>query len=308
MESLARKPQPTLVEPAEQKSEAAAGLIPDLTQLSGNAALRGGVAQEHAHWGTSLGVVLLAYAAPLTWWVWPQQSPAANLPPPAAMVVELAAMPVAPPVPVEYTPEETVAPLPEPELEPEPEPQLLQPVAEKPEALLEKPPEKLKLEKPKKRKPEKIKERKQEKPESKLQPETTEEALPEPPVKRGEASTAVQPRAQAAAPNQGVSAPVTDPNQLVDWQHSLMTKLHHAKRYPRHSRRLRQEGVVYLRFTVDRMGSVLSASIERSAGHPLLDEETLELIKRAQPLPPLPSDMPQKTLEIVVPVEFFLNR
>ena len=46
-----------------------------------------------------------------------------------------------------------------------------------------------------------------------------------------------------------------------------------------------QHGTAELRFTVDRSGHVLSARIERGSGHPLLDEETLALIQRAQPLP-----------------------
>ncbi len=87
-----------------------------------------------------------------------------------------------------------------------------------------------------------------------------------------------------------------------------MMKLNEAKRYPGSARRQRQEGVSYLRFAMDREGTVLSASIERSSGHPLLDEETLTLIERAQPLPLPPEDVTGEVLEFVVPVEFFLNR
>ena len=40
----------------------------------------------------------------------------------------------------------------------------------------------------------------------------------------------------------------------------------------------------------------------------VLDQEGLELLQRAQPLPPLPSDQPGESLELVVPVQFYLKR
>ena len=43
-------------------------------------------------------------------------------------------------------------------------------------------------------------------------------------------------------------------------------------------------------------------------GHAALDQEGLELLQRAQPLPPLPQDQPGESLEIVVPIQFFLRR
>jgi periplasmic protein TonB len=39
-----------------------------------------------------------------------------------------------------------------------------------------------------------------------------------------------------------------------------------------------------------------------SSGHTLLDQETLELIRPAQPLPALPSEMGQQPIELVVPL------
>ena len=62
-----------------------------------------------------------------------------------------------------------------------------------------------------------------------------------------------------------------------------------------------------LHFVMDADGKVLSAEIAKSSGRPLLDEEALALIRRAQPLPALPADFPTKTLDAVVPIEFSLN-
>jgi protein TonB len=69
----------------------------------------------------------------------------------------------------------------------------------------------------------------------------------------------------------------------------------------------RQEGVVQLRFVVDRTGKVLSYQIAESSGHRLLDEEVERMIARAQPLPAIPADMNQDRLELVLPVSFNLR-
>lgn len=62
-----------------------------------------------------------------------------------------------------------------------------------------------------------------------------------------------------------------------------------------------------LYFVVDREGHVLDYRIEQSAGHAALDEEVQKMIERAQPLPAMPDTMDKETLELVVPVQFFLR-
>ena len=63
-----------------------------------------------------------------------------------------------------------------------------------------------------------------------------------------------------------------------------------------------------LHFVMDAQGRVLSYEIAKSSGRAALDQEALDLIQRAQPLPPLPADFPTRTLDAVVPIEFTLNR
>ena len=74
------------------------------------------------------------------------------------------------------------------------------------------------------------------------------------------------------------SARVTRQAQLLAW-------LEKYKRYPRVAQEQRQEGVAYLRFTIDREGKVISSQINKSSGFELLDDEVLALIQRAQPAP-----------------------
>jgi len=61
-------------------------------------------------------------------------------------------------------------------------------------------------------------------------------------------------------------------------------------------------------FVMDAQGKVLNAELAKSSGRPVLDDEALALMTRAQPLPALPVDYPTRTLDAVVPIEFYLNR
>jgi protein TonB len=87
----------------------------------------------------------------------------------------------------------------------------------------------------------------------------------------------------------------------------IIAHLDAAKRYPAQARKLHIQGVVQLHFVMDRTGHVLNFDIAKSSGRQILDEETKALIARAQPLPPIPADWPQQTLNLVVPVEFELH-
>ena len=57
----------------------------------------------------------------------------------------------------------------------------------------------------------------------------------------------------------------------------------------------------------DDVSGSLTLQLERPSGFPDLDREAVALPKRAQPLPKPPDDRPGATLELVVPVEFFLR-
>jgi|AGTN01.3.fsa_nt_gi TonB family C-terminal domain len=94
---------------------------------------------------------------------------------------------------------------------------------------------------------------------------------------------------------------------VANWYGRLQAHLESRKRYPRVAQSRRQEGVATVRFVLDRLGNVLSARLEQSAGHALLDEESMDLVGRAQPLPPPPPEVTGERIEVSVPIEFFLK-
>jgi len=114
------------------------------------------------------------------------------------------------------------------------------------------------------------------------------------------------------APNAPVTSPVPVGGNaeavIESYQIRLLRHLNRHKRYPSGARAKREQGVVYVRFAMDRRGNVLSASIETSCHFPALDNEGLALLARAQPLPIPPMEVAGDPIEMIVPVEFSLKR
>ena len=60
-------------------------------------------------------------------------------------------------------------------------------------------------------------------------------------------------------------------------------------------------------FVMARDGRVLDYRIRRSSGFKILDGEVEDMIRRAQPLPPIPGEFEQSRLELLVPIEFSIR-
>lgn len=134
-------------------------------------------------------------------------------------------------------------------------------------------------------------------------------AAPEKPVLVQAAAPAAAPPSPAAPrPVQSGSSAAAASGLTVTYIARLQAWLERHKSYPRRARLDRIEGSVLLYFAVGRGGELLAYRIQRSSGHGILDEATVDLIRRAQPLPPMPDDMDKDRLEIVVPILYALKR
>jgi protein TonB len=87
----------------------------------------------------------------------------------------------------------------------------------------------------------------------------------------------------------------------------LATWLARHKRYPIQARRLRQEGLVKVTFTITSDGRVVSKRIAQSSGHELLDREVQAMLDRASPLPRIPTSLGRTSITITLPVAFNLR-
>lgn len=289
-------------------------------------------------WTGALIAVVALHAGAVTAALISWQSVVPPAPPPAAIMIELAPIPVAPPAPLTQAAQEPPPPAapPAPMVEPELLPELSMlvppvdpvPVATRePDVVLPPPPKKPEVEKvvetPREMPKEKPKEKEEPKEKPKDKPKDKEK--PKQPAKldpKAEAAVAQrhapQPSQQvaaAAAPVQRAAAPAAPSaadiarhaNAEANWQGLLLAHLEKHKKYPKSARKRHQQGTSFLRFRMDRSGTVLSFALAQSSGHATLDEEVLAMIARAQPLPALPAEMTDAVVEIVVPVQFTLR-
>lgn len=109
-----------------------------------------------------------------------------------------------------------------------------------------------------------------------------------------------------SAPDTAPSSPPTQPAGKDSWEARVAARLESLKRFPPAARSRRDQGVATVRFRVNRQGILLSSSLEGSSGSPLLDQEALATVTRAQPYPAIPAGRPDE-IEVVVPIEFFLG-
>lgn len=236
-----------------------------------------------ARYSGSLALVLGLHAAAVLLamnWTKPQ---VVELPP-AAMMVQMAPLPEpAPPPPPK------AAPQPPTPVEEPPLPKVAE--APKPKIAIPKPPKPQPKPKPQPPKPEKKPEPPQEKP-------PTEHVAETPPT--------TTPPKPSAAPAPSVAS---NSKALPTWQSDLLRHLAKYKRYPEDARRRGLQGINRLRFTVDANGKILSYALAGGSGSAALDRATLEMIRRAQPVPKPPQEVLNNgTIEVVAPFVYSLDR
>jgi protein TonB len=115
-------------------------------------------------------------------------------------------------------------------------------------------------------------------------------------------SNARQGQASASRENMSGQAASADPTARNRYLASLVASLRNRLRYPDVARNQGVTGVATVRFTMDRSGRIVSASLVRGAGHPALDQAALAAASPGSSLPPIPDFIPQSTF--TVPLRF----
>ena len=122
-------------------------------------------------------------------------------------------------------------------------------------------------------------------------------------VERSTAAKADRIAPDAPAPSSGASAAAA----AASYRSTLASHLQRFKRYPDGSRAKGEQGTTSLSITVTRNGRVTSSRLVRSSGFASLDQATMELIQRAQPLPSFPPEMREPSQTYTVPFGFTLR-
>jgi protein TonB len=121
--------------------------------------------------------------------------------------------------------------------------------------------------------------------------------------------TSAAPKAERQASLTPSSAPAgaTSAAALASYNQLVAAHLQRFKQYPSSAKAAGEQGTSRLSFTLGRSGQVLGSRLAGSSGHPSLDGETLAMVRRAQPFPPMPPDLKQASMSFSIPVQFSIR-
>ena len=95
--------------------------------------------------------------------------------------------------------------------------------------------------------------------------------------------------------------------QVASWYRKIAQQVERHKGYPPSARARHETGTAELAFTLDRSGKVVTSRLVRTSGSAALDQETMDTVRRAQPFPSPPANMPGETFEFTVPIRFNIH-
>jgi protein TonB len=92
--------------------------------------------------------------------------------------------------------------------------------------------------------------------------------------------------------------------QIASWHRRIAQQVERHKGYPPSAQARHETGTAQLAFTLDRSGKVVASRIVRTSGFAALDQETIDTVRRAQPFPSPPPNMPGERFDFTVPIRF----
>ncbi|HEU0081907.1 MAG TPA: energy transducer TonB [Bradyrhizobium sp.] len=270
-----------------------------------------------ARWGGSAAIIVALHAALIALGVaWYTRSPPPGMALPTIMIdlapPSLPSSPGAQPMDLPSGPEMREADPPPPPPEPEPpKPEAIQeqlaPTLPQQNPVIEAPPEQEVEPTPPKPEPAKIVPDQPKPVPLKPKPVRAEAKKPAdaPPTPRSSAA----PKAERHASLTPSSAPAGAPSAaaLASYNQLVAAHLQRFKQYPSSAKAAGEQGTARLSFTLGRSGQVLGSRLAGSSGHPALDSETLAMIRRAQPFPPMPPELKQASMSFSIPVQFSIR-
>ena len=106
-------------------------------------------------------------------------------------------------------------------------------------------------------------------------------------------------------PNIMPQEPVTQ--YLESYSSLLANAIAKYKQYPKIAQMRGWQGTVIVDLEIDNKGAVISVKIKKSSTYEVLDNEALEMIKKASPFPAPPESLRGKNFNVLVPISFKLE-
>lgn len=119
--------------------------------------------------------------------------------------------------------------------------------------------------------------------------------------------TTAAPKAERIARETPAQASGASAAAAASYRSILASHLQRFKQYPGDARARGEQGTASVTFTMTRDGRVTSSRLTRSSGHAALDQETVALIRRAQPLPPFPPELTLRADTFTVPFSYTIR-
>jgi protein TonB len=109
------------------------------------------------------------------------------------------------------------------------------------------------------------------------------------------------PETQARAePTPGAAPAAAEFGSLGDYERALRVVAARYKQYPRVAVDNNWEGTVEVSMVVAANGVISSISVKTSSGYKTLDDQALEMFRRAKPLVPIPPSLRGKEFTVVL--------
>ncbi len=186
----------------------------------------------------------------------------------------------------------------------------------------------LRVEEPKKEEPKPV-EKPIEKPKPKPKPKPIEKPKPipkeEPKIEQkviAQQESVAEPKFEVAEPTPQKETPKEEPQVVVPPEPTISQEeiqnakdaylaklrkvIEEKKTYPKNAKRLRQSGVVHVKFTLLRDGKIQNIQITQTSSFKILDNATLNLLQNIAKIEPFPKELSDATMVIVLPIEYSL--
>ena len=123
----------------------------------------------------------------------------------------------------------------------------------------------------------------------------------------GQARSAPQPPVGAPTEASARSGSEVDSGTLEQYRLALIVATRRYKRYPAIAMEKGWQGRVEVRMEIGANGMLASASVKRSSGHEILDNQALDMLKKGKTTVQIPTSLRGRAFNVDVPVIFNLD-